>query len=96
MWPRSVERTGAVAGGALAAIDEPVVTFAFPSGTDGARVAAKNLDGDRFAEQVVVIPIANGRNVLAFRARPDRVNQSPPFEEYSNTFDPLLDGVFVG
>ena len=79
-------------------IGAPVASFfAVATGTDGARVAARDLDGDRFADVVVAVPTAPGRQVLAFRgADLTTPGQPPVLRDYSDTFDPLLDEVFVG
>jgi hypothetical protein len=68
-----------------------------PAGRSGARVAAKDLDGDRFADLVVAIPAQVGRQVLAFRGA-DLAAQghAPVFADYSAAFDPLVNAVFVG
>jgi hypothetical protein len=87
-----------LATGAVAAVGDPVASFfAVSAGTDGARVAAKDLDGDRFADVVVAVPTAPGRKVLAFRGA-DLITpgQPPVLRDYSDTFDPFLNGVFVG
>ena len=85
------------AGGA--AVATPVASFfaGDPALRDGARVAAKDLDGDRLADLVVAVPAPVGRQVLAFRGVDlGAGGQTPVFEDYSTAFDPLLSAVFVG
>jgi hypothetical protein len=84
------------AGGA--AVANPVASFFAedPERRDGARVAAKDLDGDRFADLVVGVPAPVGR-VVGFRGADLAADgQSPVFEDYSTAFDSLLSAVFVG
>jgi hypothetical protein len=80
-----------------AAVDSPVANFFAedPARRDGARVAAKDLDGDRFADLVVAVPAAD-RRVVAFRGADLTGGRAAVFEDFSAAFDPLLGGVFVG
>ena len=67
-----------------------------PARRDGARVAAKDLDGDPFADLVVAVPDPDGRRVVGFRGADLAGGRSTVSADYSTAFDPLLSGVFVG
>ena len=93
-----VSGRGLLAAGGAAA-DSPIANFFAedPSRRDGARVAAKDLDGDRFADLVVAVPAADGRRVVGFRgAELVAGGRAPVFEDFSAASDLLPSSVFVG
>ncbi|QDU20543.1 beta strand repeat-containing protein [Urbifossiella limnaea] len=84
--------------GPAAAIADPLTNFfaADSSGRLGARVVAKDLDGDDFADLVVSVPGVASRSVIGFRGADLAAGTATVLRDYSADFDPLLTNVFVG
>ncbi len=98
--PRVLVVSGAqlLSAGAAAAVADPVANFfaADSSGRAGARVAAKDLDGDDLADLVVSVPGLADRKVIGFRGSDLAAGTAVVLKDYTGDFDPLLVNVFVG